>query len=293
MSKENGMNINVNPDEKASDLNNIPVTIIKSQSGFEWIDFNELKEYRDLFLFLVWKNIKVLYAQTILGFLWAIINPFVQIVIFTIIFGNVAKLDTGGVPYALFLTVAIVPWTYMSGAMMASSQSLVGGQGMLGKIYFPRLIFPVTPVLSKLVDFGISILLVVAVLVYYGIAPTVNYFFLPLFFVLMVIIPIGIGLWLSSLAIRYRDVKFAMPFVLSLLIYSAPILYSAEEIPETYRFIYSLNPIVSVIEGFRACFLGTQIPWEYVIPGGIMSILLVISGALYFKWMEQVVVDVI
>jgi lipopolysaccharide transport system permease protein len=290
----NSMNVNSNNSgENPATNDDMPITLIKSESLFQAIDFKELWEYRDLFLFLVWRNVKVLYAQTILGFLWAIINPFVQIIIFTIIFGKVAKLDTGDIPYTLFLTVAIVPWTYMSGSMTASSQSLVSGQGMLGKVYFPRLIFPVTPVFSKLIDFGISILLVVAVMIYYGINPNLNLIFLPLFLIMMVLIPIGIGLWVSSLAIRYRDVRFAMPFFLNMLIYSAPILYSAEKIPEAYRFIYSLNPIVSVVEGYRACLLGTAMPWEYIIPGFIVSIILVVSGAFYFKRMERIVVDVI
>lgn len=271
----------------------IPVITIKSQSIFEAIDFKELIQYRDLFFFLVWKNIKVMYAQTILGFLWAILNPLIQIVIFTVIFGKVAKLDTGGIPYALFSTVAIVPWAYMSGAINTSSQSLVSGQSMLGKVYFPRLIFPVTPVLSKLVDFSISVLLIIAVLIYYGVKPTINFIFLPLFIIIMVAVPTGFGLWLSSMAIRYRDVNFAMPFLLNMLIYSAPILYSADKIPEAYRFLYSLNPIVSVIEGYRSCLLGTPMQWGYIIPGAIMAVLIVTSGAIYFRRMERVIVDVI
>ena len=289
------MNIhaNENGSREVSSSYDEQITTIKSQSILESIDFKELIEYRDLFFFLVWKNIKVLYAQTVLGFLWAFLNPLIQIVIFSVIFGKLVKVDTGGIPYALFSTVAIVPWTYMSGAMSASSQSLVTGQGMLGKVYFPRLIYPVTPVLSKLVDFGISILLVATVLIYYGVVPTANYIFLPIFMIMMVAVPAGIGLWLSSLAIRYRDVKFITPFLLNMLIYSAPILYSANKIPEAYRFIYSLNPLVGVIEGFRSCLLGLAMPWGSIVPGLITTILLVSSGALYFKRMERVIVDVI
>jgi lipopolysaccharide transport system permease protein len=271
----------------------IPVTIIKPTKGWNLIDFKELSDYRDLFFFLVWRDIKVLYAQTILGFSWAILNPFVQIVIFSIIFGRIAKIETDGIPYVLFSTAAIIPWTYMSQAMMQSSQSLVMGQGMLGKIYFPRLIFPMTSVLSKLVDFGISLLLLLAVMVYYRIVPTLNVLYLPVFVVMMVCIPAGMGMWLSALSIRFRDVKFAMPFVINLLIYSAPILYTASSMTESYRMLYSINPIVGVIEGYRACLLGTTIPWPYVLPGVATSILLLMSGALYFKKMERVFVDVI
>jgi lipopolysaccharide transport system permease protein len=269
------------------------ITIIKPKSGWQVINFKELVDYRDLFYFLVWRDIKVLYAQTILGFLWAILVPLIQIVIFSIIFGKVAKISTEGIPYILYSTVAIIPWTYMSQAMSQSSLSLVTGQGMLGKIYFPRIMFPMTSVLAKLVDFAISLVIVFTALIYYRITPTWNLLFLPLFFLQMICIPAGVGMFLSALAIRFRDVRFAMQFILRMLIYSAPIVYSAATIPEKYRMIYSLNPLVSVIEGFRSCILGTPIPWQYVFPGLLTSIVLVVFGALYFHRMERVFVDVI
>jgi lipopolysaccharide transport system permease protein len=269
------------------------LTVIEPASGLKFPDFKELRQYRDLFYFLVWREIKVLYAQTVLGFLWAILQPLIQIVIFTIVFGKVAKISTDGIPYILFSTVAIIPWTYMSQAMLNSSQSLITGQHMLGKIYFPRVMFPVTPVLSKMVDFAISLLIVVGVLLYYRVSPTWNLALLPLFVLLMMCIPTGIGMWLSALAIRFRDVKHAMPFVLRMLIYTAPIVYSASALPHFYRTLYSLNPIVAVIEGSRSCLLGTSFPWPYIWPGFITGAILVISGLLYFKRMERVFVDVI
>ncbi|HDK41882.1 MAG TPA: ABC transporter permease [Candidatus Pacearchaeota archaeon] len=269
------------------------ITIIKPISGWQVVNFKELKEYRDLFYFMVWREIKVLYAQTILGFSWAILQPLVQILIFGIIFGKVAKLSTDGIPYVLFLSVGIIPWTYMSQSITQSSQSLIAGQNMLGKIYFPRLIYPLTPVLAKLIDFAISILIILAVMIYYRVPPTWNLLFFPLFSVLMMSIAAGTGMWLSSMAIRFRDVKFAMSFAVRMLMYTAPIVYSASSIPEKYRFIYSLNPIVGVIEGFRACLLGLPMPWLYIWPGIITSLILLISGALYFKHMERIFVDVI
>jgi lipopolysaccharide transport system permease protein len=269
------------------------VTIIKPRSGWQIIDFKELKQYRDLFYFLVWRDIKVLYAQTILGFSWAILQPVVQIVIFTIVFGKVARVATDGIPYVLFSTVAIIPWTYMSQAMTQSSQSLVSGQHMLGKVYFPRLIFPLTSVLAKLVDFGISMLIVLAAALYYRVVPTWNVLLFPIFVVLMASIAAGVGMWLSAMAIRFRDVKHAMPFAVRMLMYTAPIVYSASSIPEKWRFVYSLNPIVAVIEGFRACLLGTPMPWAYIWPGMITAAILLITGAFYFKRMERVFVDVI
>ena len=269
------------------------VTIIKPKSGWQIINFKELKEYRDLFYFLVWRDIKVLYAQTILGFSWAILQPLVQIAIFTIVFGKVAKVSTEGIPYLLFSSVAIIPWTYMSQSMSHSSQSLVQGQQMLGKIYFPRLIFPVTPVLAKLVDFVISFLIIVCVMLYYRVVPTWNILLFPLFIALMMCVAGGVGMWLSAMAIRFRDVRHAMPFAVRMLMYTAPIVYSASSIPEKWRFVYSMNPIVGVIEGYRACLLGTPMPWTYIWPGIITALILLVSGAFYFKRMERVFVDVI
>ena len=269
------------------------LTVIQPNSGWQIIDFKELKEFRDLFYFLVWRDIKSIYAQTILGFLWAILNPLIQIVIFTIIFGKVAKISTDGVPYILFSSVAIIPWAYISQAISQSSQSLIQGSNILGKIYFPRLMFPITPVLSKLVDFGISMVIILGIMLYYRVSPTWNLLLFPVVFLLMISIPLGIGTWLSSLAIRFRDVKQVMPFIIQMLMYTAPIVYSASSIPEGYRLIYSLNPIVGVIEGYRACFLGTPIPWIYILPGILTAAILVISGMLYFKRMERIFVDVI
>jgi lipopolysaccharide transport system permease protein len=269
------------------------VSIIQARSGWQRLDLKELKEYRDLFYFLVRRDIKAMYAQTILGFLWAILLPLVQIVIFTIVFGKIAKISTEGIPYFLFATVAIVPWTYISEATGTSSQSLISNQGMLGKIYIPRIIFPLTPILAKLIDFGISILVIFGVFVFYHVTPTWNLLFFPLFLFLMISIPTGLGMWSSALAIRFRDVRYAMPFITRILMYSAPIVYSASTIPEKYRVIYSLNPIVGVIEGYRACLLGTPISWNYIYPGVITAVILLISGALYFKRMERVFVDVI
>ena len=276
-----------------STLNDVPVSVIVPSKGFEAIDFAELWRYRDLFYFLVLRDVKVLYAQTILGFSWAILNPAIQIVLFTVIFGKIAVVPTDGIPYFLFSTVAIIPWTYMSDAMVQSSQSLVSEQSMLGKVYFPRMIYPLTPLFSKLVDFSISLLLLIGVLTYYKVMPTWNLLLLPIFVGYMLLIPAGIGLWLSSLAVRFRDIKFAMSFIIRLLIYTAPVLYAASLIPMEYRFLYSLNPIVGVMEGFRACLLGGPVPWEYIVPGMVTGVLMTLSGAIYFRRMERVIVDVI
>ena len=269
------------------------ITTIEPKAGWQFINFKELIEYRDLFFFLVWRDIKVLYAQTVLGFLWALIQPLIQIVLFSVVFGKVAKISSDGIPYFLFSTVAIIPWTFMSQAMIHSSQSLVMGHNMLGKVYFPRLIFPLTTVFAKLVDFSISLLIILVVMIYYRVSPTWNLLLLPLFILQMVSVAAGVGMWLSSMAIRFRDVKYAMHFITPILMYTAPIVYSASSVPEKWRLLYSFNPIVGTIEGFRACLLGTPLPWIYICPGLVTAALLLVSGAFYFKHNEKVFVDVI
>jgi len=277
----------------STEADKLQVTLIRPVSGWRLIDFHELKEYRDLFYFLVWRDIKILYAQTILGFAWAVLNPAIHIVIFSVIFGKVAKVPTEGIPYVVFSSVAVIPWTYLSQTMTQSSQSLVQGQSMLGKIYFPRLLFPLTPVLARLIDFGISMLILLAIALFYRVLPTWKLLYFPFFVLMMMSIAAGVGMWLSAMAIRFRDVKFAMTFVIQLLMYSAPIVYSAASIPERYRIFYSLNPLVGVIEGFRACLLGLPIPWVFIWPGLLTTVILLGTGAMYFKRMERVFVDVI
>lgn len=268
-------------------------TVIKPQTGWQIIDIRELRHYRDLLYFLVWRDIKILYAQTVLGFSWAILQPLMQIVIFTVIFGKIAKVATDGLPYFLFSTVAIIPWTYMSQSMTQASQSLVTGQNMLGKIYFPRIFFPLAPILARLIDFAISMVIILFVSLYYRVYPTWNLALFPFFILLMACVSVGASFWLSTLAIRFRDVKHAMPFVIRMLMYTAPVVYTASSIPDMYRFGYSLNPLVAVIEGFRACLLGTAFPWQFIWPGIITAIMLFISGIYYFKRMEKVFADVI
>ena len=278
---------------RKSGINSTPVTVIKPRTGWQVIDFMELKEYRGLLFSLALRDVKVMYAQTILGFSWAILQPLVQIILFTIIFGKIAKVNTEGIPYVLFSSVALIPWNYISQTMTQSTQSLLTGQSMLGKIYFPRLIFPLMPIFSKLINFGISLVIVFSIMLYYRVFPTTNMLFLPLFLIMMMLVPASTGLWFSTLAIRFRDVQHLLPFSIQLLMYTAPIIYSASSIPEKYRIFYSLNPVVGVIEGFRACLLGTPIPWQYIWPGIITGIILFITGAFYFRKMEHIVVDVI
>ena len=267
--------------------------VIKPPSGWAFIDFKELRQYSDLFYFLTWRSIKAMYAQSVLGLSWAILQPLIQIVLFAFIFGKVAKLSSDGIPYTLYMSVAVIPWNYMSQAISRSSGSLVGGQSMLGKVYFPRIIYPLSGIIAKMVDFGISLTLLVFVLVYYRVTPGWNILFLPFFILLMMATSAAMGIWLSALAIRFRDVNHALPFAIRMLMYTAPIVYSASTLPEKYRFFYSLNPVVGVIEGFRACLLNLQMPWMYILPGAAISFVILISSIFYFKKFEHTFVDVI
>jgi lipopolysaccharide transport system permease protein len=268
-------------------------TIIEPSKGWQLVNTRELLRYKDLFYFLVWKEIKVLYKQTILGLTWAIIRPLFTMLIFSIVFGRLAKISSDGVPYPIFAFVALIPWTYFSTAMTSSSNSLVSNTNLLTKIYFPRLIIPMTPVLSGLVDFGIAFVMVVGMMAWFRIAPTWNVVFLPFLILLMVCAASGIGMWLSALAIQYRDIKFAVPFLAQLLLYAAPVVWPVSLIPSTYRLIYGLYPMAGVIEGFRSALLGTNpMPWDLIAIGTLSATILLLTGALYFRKMERVFADV-
>ncbi|MCB0164564.1 MAG: ABC transporter permease [Anaerolineae bacterium] len=268
-------------------------TVIEAKNGWQLIDWQELRQYRDLFYFLVWRDIKVLYKQTVLGFAWAIIRPVFSMIVFSLVFGRLAQIPSDGVPYPIFSYAALVPWTYFSTAMTNSTQSLVSNAGMFTKVYFPRLVIPLTPVLAGLVDFAIAFLLVGVLMVWYGIAPTWNVLFLPLLIMLMVLTAAGVGLTLSALAIQYRDIRFAMPFASQLLMYAAPVVWPVSLVPDQFRWLYGLYPMAGVIEGFRAALLGTTpMPWDLILMGSISATVLMLFGALYFRRMERIFADV-
>lgn len=271
-------------------------TIIQPQKGWHFIEWKEVYRYKDLLYFLVLRDVKAIYKQTILGFGWALIRPFVSMVIFTVIFGKFAGLEKtleGGVPYAVFSYVALIPWMYFSGALSGATSSLIGGSGIFSKVYFPRIIIPLTPVIAKLVDFAISFSLLIALMFYYGISPNMNIIYLPILIIIMILTAMGIGMWLSALAIQYRDVQQLMGFLIQILMYVTPIIWPITLIPEKYRLIYGLYPMVGVIEGFRAAIIGkTAMPWEMIGLGFIVSLLMFLTGSIYFKYKERIFVDV-
>lgn len=271
-----------------------PIIIIEPPKGWVSLGLRELWEYRDLFYFLVWKDVKTRYAQSVLGIGWAVIQPVFSMIVFTVIFGRLVNVDSEGVPYAIFSYTALVPWAYFSGAFNGATTSLVRNANMLTKVYFPRLIMPLVSVLGKLVDFSIAFVLVFGLMGWFGIAPTIWALAVPLLVLLMLLTAAGLGMWLTALSIQYRDINYGMTFLVQLLMYAAPVVYPASLIPDKYRLFYSLNPMVGVIEGFRSALLGTNpMPWDLLAVGSITTVVLAISGALYFRRMERIFADVV
>lgn len=279
-------------DASASD-GQAPVTIIQPSTGWRLIDWKELHDYRDLFFFLVWRDVKSRYAQSALGIGWAVIQPLFSMIVFTIIFGKLAKVSSDGVPYAIFSFTALVPWTYFSGAMTQGTASLVGGAQMISKVYFPRMVLPLSAVIGKLVDFAIGMLLLFILMACFRVTPTIGVLMLPALVLLMMLTAAGIAMWLTALAIQYRDVSYAMNFMVQLLMYAAPVVYPTSLIPRQYQLYYALNPMVAVIEGFRSALLATRpMPWDFLAVGTVTAVLIALSGALYFRRREKIFADV-
>ena len=267
--------------------------VIEPKKGWQVINWSELIKYKDLIYFLVMRDIKAIYKQTVLGFSWAILRPVFHMIVFSIIFGKLAKIPSDGVPYPIFSYAALVPWTYFATSMTRSTSSLIGGAGMFTKVYFPRLIIPFTPIVAGLVDFIIAFSLVFALMAWYGITPTINILFIPFLVILMILTASGIGMWLSALAIQYRDVPYGVQFLSQLMMYAAPVAWPVSLIPEEYRFFYGFYPMVGVIEGFRSALLGhNPMPWDLIATGTITAILIFFFGAFFFRRKERIFADV-
>jgi lipopolysaccharide transport system permease protein len=269
------------------------VTVIEPRPGWRLVDFGELYRYRDLLYFLTFRSIRVLYAQSAIGVGWAVIQPFCTMLVFTLVFGRFAGIKSDGVPYSIFSFVALVPWTYFSNALLEASNSLVNQAQIINKVYFPRVVLPLSAVFAKLIDFGIAMAMLAILMVWHGIAPTWNVLFLPLLILIMVIAAAGLGMWLTAMAIHYRDVKHALSFITQLIMYASPVVYSATIVPAEWQNAYALNPMVGVIEGFRAALLGTRpMPWDWIAIGSLTAILLLFTGLLYFRHQERLFADV-
>jgi lipopolysaccharide transport system permease protein len=268
--------------------------VIEGEGRQKLINWRELRQYRDLFYFLVWRDIKTRYAQSVLGIGWAVIQPLFSMVIFTIVFGGLANVDSDGVPYAIFSYTALVPWTFFATSLTASSGSLVTSSNLLTKVYFPRLVIPVAPVLSKLVDFAIAFVILIFMLIWYRITPNIGVLMLPGLILLMILTAVGMGMWLTALSVQYRDINYAMGFLVQLLMYAAPVVYSASAVPEQWLPFYSLFPMAGVIEGFRSALLGTvPMPWGMLAIGTASALVIAITGLIYFRRMERIFADVV
>src|SRR5712692_5557584 len=237
----------------------LPTFFIRPQTGWTAVGLKELWEYRELLYFLMWRDIKVRYKQTVLGATWAIIQPFLTMVAFSVFFGTLAKMPSDGIPYPLFTYAALLPWGFFANALSAASNSLVGSSNLITKVYFPRLVIPLATVLSGVVDFGLALAVLVGMMGYYHIAPSMHVFFLPLFVLLALVISLGVGLWLSSLNVKYRDVRYIVPFITQFWLFATPIAYPSSLLQQPWRTIYGLNPMVGVVEGFRWSLLGTKV----------------------------------
>src|SRR5215831_13221287 len=268
--------------------------VIQPRKNFLHIDLRAIWEYRELLYFLVWREVKVRYKQTMLGSAWAILQPLFTMVLFTAIFGNFARIPSDGLPYPLFAYTALLPWTYFSQAISRSGTSLVDNANMISKVYFPRLIVPLAAVATPLVDFFLAFLVLLGMMVWFGGAPGWNALALPLFLLLACITALAVSLWLSTLNVRYRDVRHTIPFLMQLWMYASPIAYPVSLIPDKWRMLYSLNPMMGVIEGFRWALLGKQSPDFRVMAVSTAIILaLLLGGLVYFRRMEQTFADVI
>jgi homopolymeric O-antigen transport system permease protein len=271
-------------------------SILRIESKKNWVALNlrELWEFRELFYFLVWRDVKVRYKQTVIGVAWSVIQPLVTMVVFTVIFSKIANVPSDGLPYPIFAFTALLPWTYFSQAISRSSGSLVGSAGMIKKVYFPRLIIPISAAITPLFDFALSFAVLVGMMAWYKITPTWGVLLLPLLMIWAFTTALAVGIFTSAVHVRYRDVGYAIPFLMQIWMFMSPIFYSVNMIPAQWRSLYSLNPMVGIIEGFRWALLGKNSPDLYLVLLSAMVVSIILfGGVVYFKRVERLFADVV
>lgn len=285
----------VSPVEEISDLDpfNKPLTLIDSDSRRVWFDLRQLWIYRELLYFLIWRDIKIRYKQTLLGAGWAIIQPLFAMLLFTLIFGRLARIQSDGIPYPLFAYAGLLPWTFFANALTNSGNSLVGNSTLITKVYFPRVIIPGAAVLAGLLDFAIAFLLLIPMLVYYRIAVTWHLLLLPVFVLLATLLALGVGMWLSALNVKYRDVRYALPFLVQLWLFASPVIYPVSIVPERWRWVLALNPMTGIIEGFRASLFGGNFDALTILISAGLTIGILLVSFLAFQRVEDSFADVI
>lgn len=275
-------------------VDSLPETVLRPSRGWVPIDFRRLWTYRELLYFLIWRDIKVRYKQTVLGAAWAIIQPFFTMVVFSLFFGRLAGVPSDGLPYPVFSFAALVPWAFFANGLAQSANSLVGSQELIKKVYFPRLIIPSATVLSGVVDFALAFVVLLGMMLFYGIVPGANLVWIVPLLGLALITSLGVGLWFSALNVQYRDVRYVVPFLVQIWLFATPIAYPSSLLDEPWRTFYALNPMVGVVEGFRWALLDTATaPGPMILVSAMMAVLLLAAGALYFRRMERTFADVI
>ena len=272
----------------------LPTLRISPPSRWTSLEFRELWEYRELLYFLIWRDVKVRYKQTALGAAWAVIQPFFMMVVFSLFFGRLAKVSSDGIPYPVFTFCALLPWQLFANALTESSNSLVGNQNLITKVYFPRLVVPISAVLGGLVDFVIAFMILLGMMLYYGIVPGWAIVTLPGFILLAVMTALGVGLWLSALNVQYRDVRYTIGFLVQLWLFLTPVAYPSSIVPEKWRPLYGLNPMAGVVEGFRWALLGKSQPPGAMLWVSVAVVIVILFGGLYyFRRMEQQFADIV
>jgi len=273
----------------------LPLTLLKPSKGLGSLQLRDLWQYRELIYFMTWRNLKVRYKQTLLGASWAVLRPFLTMVVFSIFFGDLAEVPSDGMPYPIFSFAALVPWGLFSDAVSVGGRSLVQNRHMITKIYFPRVILPLSSILAGLVDFLIAFVVLIGMMVFYKITPTANVWTLPLFLLLALVTATGVGLWLAALNVQYRDVAYITPFLTQFWLYVTPIAYPASMVPDKWQLIYSLNPMAGVVEGFRWALLGTEqgAPGPQLVVSSVVALVLLVTGYAYFRRMERSFADMV
>lgn len=270
-----------------------PFAVYEPSKGLS-LKLRELLEFHELIYFLTWRDLKVRYKQTALGVVWAVLQPFLTMIVFTIFFGNLAKIPSDGVPYPIFSFAALLPWQFFANSMTNSSNSLVNNSNLITKIYFPRLAMPLSSILGGFVDFSVAFLVFIGMMFYYGITPTLAILTLPVFIILAVATSFAVSLWLSAINVKYRDVRYTTPFLTQIWLFLTPIAYPSSLVPEKWRVLYGLNPMAGVVEGFRWALLGkSEQDWSLIIASVVIVIVLLIGGLAYFKRMERTFADII
>jgi lipopolysaccharide transport system permease protein len=280
----------INPQSKLA----LPTLRIEPSNRWPSLDFNELWEYRELLYFLTWRDIKIRYKQTVLGAAWAIIQPVFMMVVFSLFFGKLAKIPSDGIPYPVFAFSGLLPWQLFASAVSDASNSLVGNQGLITKVYFPRLVIPISAVLSGLIDFVVALVVLIGLIIWYGIVPSWRIVTVPGFILLAMFTALAVGLWLSALSVQYRDVRYVIGFLVQFWLFATPVAYPSSIIPEQWRAVYALNPMAGVVEGFRWALLGKSSALGSMLWVSIGVVLITLSGGLYyFRRMEQQFADIV